>query len=91
MMTVRAGCSTIRSSESRPLTDTKGVDPAQHNRDVAECKTFAREISQEKSNANGAVAGAILGLIAGAAFGLRHGNLSPVVAAAADDLNFTNS
>ena len=65
------------------MIDTKGVDPAQYERDVAECQTFARQISQEQSAANGAVAGAILGLIVGAAFGLRNSNLGAVVAGGA--------
>jgi outer membrane lipoprotein SlyB len=83
MMTLNAGCATVRPSEYRPMIDTKGVDPAQHERDVAECQTFARQISEEQSAANGAVAGAILGLIVGAAFGLRNSNLGSVVAGGA--------
>jgi hypothetical protein len=73
------------------MTDTKGVDPAQCDRDVAERQTFARKISQGQSAANGAIAGAILGLIVEAAFGIRHGNLGSVVAGAAANFSRINS
>ena len=65
------------------MVDTDGIDPPQYERELAECQTFASQISQEQSAANGAVAGAILWLIVGAAFGLRNSNLGAVVAGGA--------
>ena len=47
VMTPSASCATVRPSEYCSMIDTKGVDPAQYERDVAACQTFARQISQE--------------------------------------------
>ena len=83
LVTSGVGCATVRPSQYRPMIDTKGVDMTQYERDVGECQAFARQIDQERSAANGAVAGAVFGLILGAAFGLRNSNLAQVTAAGA--------
>ncbi|HZS82367.1 MAG TPA: hypothetical protein VFA50_05825 [Stellaceae bacterium] len=54
----------------QPIVDMKGVDPAQYQQDLAECRQYAEEVSPAgeaaASGAGGALLGGALGAIAGA-------------------------
>jgi len=54
-----AGCATIDHGY-RPVIDTAGVNQAQLDRDLVECRQFAKE---RLDAANGAVAGAVAGAV----------------------------
>jgi len=52
-----------------PIIDTKGVNMAQYQRDLAECQAFKEPIRTEVGAAKGAVAGAAVGGATGAVTG----------------------
>jgi outer membrane lipoprotein SlyB len=54
---------------SSPIVDTKGVDQAQYQQDLAECRQYADQVDV----AGGAGGGALLGGAAGAAVGAAVG------------------
>lgn len=56
----------------RVIVDTKGVDAAQYQQDLAECSTLADQASPGRSAARGAVGGALIGGALGGIFGNRH-------------------
>ena len=60
-----AGCATVDQTY-RPVIDTAGVNQAQLERDLVECRQFAKE---RLDAANGAMAGAVAGAVLGVAFG----------------------
>jgi outer membrane lipoprotein SlyB len=57
-----AGC----ASHPDPIVDTKGVNMAAYERDLAECKTYAGQIQPAVGVAKGAVAGGAYGAAVGA-------------------------
>lgn len=44
----------------RPITDMQGVDPAQYERDLAECQRYAEQVSPGGQAVAGAAVGAVL-------------------------------
>jgi len=60
-----AGC----SGASGPIIDTKGVDMAQYQRDLAECQAYAAQVSTGSAVAKGAAGGAAVGAAIGAIAG----------------------
>ena len=57
----------------RPITDTRGVDPAQYQADLAECEQYAHEVDV----AGGMLRSAAVGAVIGAAMGAITGDLGP--------------
>jgi outer membrane lipoprotein SlyB len=57
-----AGC----SAHPDPIVDTKGVNMATYERDLAECKQYGAQIQPAKGVAKGAAAGAAVGAAVGA-------------------------
>jgi outer membrane lipoprotein SlyB len=57
-----AGC----SAHPDPIVDTKGVNMAAYERDLAECKQYGAQIQPAQGVAKGAVAGAAVGAAIGA-------------------------
>lgn len=53
------------------MVDTKGIDPAEYQRDLGECSDYADQVSTPAHAATGAAAGAALYGIIGAIFGGR--------------------
>jgi len=60
-----AGC----ASHPDPIVDTKGVNMAQYEIDLRECRQYADEVSVAGGAAKGAAAGAVVGAAAGAISG----------------------
>ena len=60
-----SGCATV-DMNYRPVIDTSGTDHAKMEKDLNECRQFAKE---RMDAANGAVAGAVAGAVLGVAFG----------------------
>jgi outer membrane lipoprotein SlyB len=58
-----------RSSSYYPIIDRKNVDPAQYQRDLAECQGYAGEVDARRHIGGGAVAGAVIGGAMGAIVG----------------------
>jgi hypothetical protein len=54
------------SGASGPIIDTKGVDMAAYRNDLAECETYAEQVSTGKAVGKGAAAGAAVGAAIGA-------------------------
>jgi len=52
------------------IIDTRGVDMAKYQGDLAECQNFAAQV--EPKAGKGAVAGAVVGAVVGAAIGNRR-------------------
>ncbi len=52
-----------------PIIDERGVNMAQYQRDLADCKHYADNISVGKGAAKGAAVGAVVGAAAGAISG----------------------
>ncbi len=76
---------TLTACSTKPIVDTKGMDHAQFERDLAECTALAEQIDQGgttlKSAATGALIGGLFGAISGnattgAAFGGVAGGTS---------------
>lgn len=57
-----AGC----TAHPEPIVDTKGVNMAAYQRDLAECQEYAAQINPASGVAKGAVAGAAVGAAVGA-------------------------
>ena len=57
------------ASHPDPIIDSRGVNMAQYEADLAECKSFADEISVTEGTAKGAAVGAVVGAAAGAISG----------------------
>ena len=60
-----AGC----ASHPDPIIDTKGVNLAQYEQDLAECREYAENISVTEGAAKGAAVGAVVGAAVGAISG----------------------
>jgi len=60
-----AGCAAQQPGRD-PIVDLKGVDQAQYQTDLAECKQYAAQVGVGQDAATGAVAGAVLGGVLGA-------------------------
>jgi len=56
-----------RSSE--PIVDMQGVNRAQYNRDLAECRQYADQVEAGREVVRGAAGGAVVGAAVGAAVG----------------------
>ncbi|MBB3142833.1 glycine zipper family protein [Halomonas organivorans] len=54
---VMAGCANV--SNYRPLIDTKGVDGAQYEQDLRECRAYAQRINPQSQAVMGAIVGAL--------------------------------
>ena len=57
-----AGC----TAHPEPIVDTKGIDLAAYQRDLAECQKYAAQINPAAGVAKGTVAGAAVGAAVGA-------------------------
>lgn len=66
---VVAGCA---GRGHEPIIDRKGVDPAQYQRDLAECRAYADEVEVGRNVGRGALAGAVIGGAIGAIVGDHH-------------------
>jgi len=53
----------------QPIVDRQGVDPAQYQADLAECRTYAEQVNPVGEAVAGAFLGALLGAAVGAATG----------------------
>ena len=62
-----AGCASGGYDE--PIVDMKGVNRAQYERDLEECRAYAAQVDVGGEAVEGAVGGAIFGGILGAIFG----------------------
>lgn len=60
-----AGC----AAHPEPIVDTKGVNMATYETDLAECSVYADQIQTEKGVAKGAAGGAVVGAATGAISG----------------------
>src|SRR5579864_8891414 len=58
----------------QPIVDMKGVDPAQYQQDLAECRGYAEQVSPGQQAATSGVAGALLGGALGAIAGAFGGS-----------------
>lgn len=61
-----AGC---RNTGSNPIVDMQGVNVAQYNRDLADCRSYADQVEAGREVARGAAAGAVVGGAIGAIAG----------------------
>jgi hypothetical protein len=65
------------SGATGPIIDTKGVNMARYDQDLAECETYAQQVSTGtavgKGAAGGAAVGAAIGAIAGSSAGKGAG------------------
>ena len=68
-LTAFSGCTTTGDGlpTTKVITDTKGIDMAQYNQDMYECRQFASQISVGEETLTGLLAGAIVGAAVGAA------------------------
>lgn len=57
------------ASHPDPIIDSKGVNMAQYEQDLADCKGFADNISVTEGTAKGTAVGAVVGAAAGAISG----------------------
>ncbi len=62
---LQAGC----ASHPEPIVDTKGVNMAHYETDLADCQAYADQVRIEKGVAKGTVAGAAVGGATGAVVG----------------------
>ncbi len=65
MSTAAIGC----AAHPEPIVDTQGVDMVRYARDLADCKTYGKQIKIEQGAAKGAAAGAAVGTATGAISG----------------------
>ena len=70
MLLALAGC----AQSYEPIIDTKGVDQAQYQQDLAECRTYAEQVSSGQEAAASGLGGALLGGALGAVAGAFGGN-----------------
>lgn len=66
---VLAGCSSYR-----PIVDMQGIDEAQYEQDLAECQSYAEQVSPVQDAATHAVIGAAIGAAFGAIAGAWGGD-----------------
>jgi len=66
-LTLTLMISLLAACAGRPIVDMAGVDPAQYQRDLAECRGYADQVP--KRAGGGAVVGALIGAAVGAAIG----------------------
>ena len=59
----------LSACASQPIIDTQGKSMAQYEQDLADCKTFAKQVRTGQKVAVGAAAGAVIGGAIGAAVG----------------------
>lgn len=57
------------ASHPDPIIDAKGVDMAKYEQDLAECKSYAENVSVAEGTARGAAVGAAVGAVVGAISG----------------------
>jgi len=57
------------AAHPEPIVDTRGVDKARYERDLADCNAYGDQIHIEEGVAKGAVAGAAVGSATGAISG----------------------
>jgi len=62
---VLSGC----AAHPDPIVDSRGVDMARYERDLADCRTYGDQIHIEQGVAKGAAAGAAVGAATGAISG----------------------
>lgn len=62
-------CACATTPEYRPVIDTQHVDMNAYERDLAECKSLAKQRDVGQSAAGGALLGALLGAALGGAIG----------------------
>jgi len=67
ILTMTLTITLLAACAGRPIVDMAGVDPAQYQRDLAECRGYADQVP--KRAAGGAVVGALIGAAVGAAIG----------------------
>ncbi|GMW06037.1 MAG: glycine zipper family protein [Gammaproteobacteria bacterium] len=61
------------SGTTGPIIDTQGVDMAKYQQDLAECETYATQVSTERAVGRGAAGGAAVGAAIGAIAGGNAG------------------
>jgi len=67
---------TNKGIDYRPILDTKGLDLLAYEKDLAECKEFAKKIDPSSELFAQAVGGAVAGAAVGAVVGDTHGDAS---------------
>lgn len=78
-----AGCATV-DHNYRPVIDSAGTNPAQMEKDLAECRQFAQQrLDAQQGAMAGAIAGAVLGIALGAIVGLDGRDLARAAGAGA--------
>jgi outer membrane lipoprotein SlyB len=71
-----AGC----ADTYRPIVDTREVDQATYERDLAECREYARRVDPAADAAKGGVVGGAIGAAVGAVIGALTGNVGRAAA-----------
>lgn len=71
-----AGC----AETYQPIVDTRDVDQAVYERDLAECRELARRVNPGTSAARGGVVGGAIGAAVGAVVGALTGNVGRAAA-----------
>jgi len=66
-----AGC----ADTYRPIVDSQGVNQAEYERDLAECREYARRVDPAGSAAEGGLLGGAVGAAVGAVVGALTGNV----------------
>lgn len=66
LLCLAALCLAACSGARAPIIDTKGVDMARYQQDLAECETYASQVSTGEAVARGTAAGAVVGAAVGA-------------------------
>ncbi len=69
MIAAAAAVLSACASHPDPIIDTKGVDMAKYEKDLAECREYAKNVSVGEGAAKGAAVGAVVGAVAGAISG----------------------
>ncbi len=73
VLAVLGGCAHRDRAPGGVIVDMKGVDPAQYQRDLGECSTYADQVDTSGKVAGGAAAGAVVAGAVGGIFGGSHG------------------
>lgn len=66
--------SALTACASDPIIDTRGVDPARYQSDLADCREYADEVSVAGNAAGGGLFGGAAGAAIGAAIGAVTGS-----------------
>ena len=69
LITLAALLTTACASSKRVVVDKQGIDEAQYQQDLSDCRAVADEVSTGRDAAEGAAGGAVIGGILGAIFG----------------------